>query len=111
MPGVWLKMAALPVFFVAMCFFRSQKWQRKERHSQKAQGLETLWLLTSWDFEGRIVRKMGVVCEPVLRAFERRRLRMTQKKAKGKIPGQGQPIDASTDLFWRNNENFAEVFS
>ena len=36
---------------------------------------------------------------------------MTQKKAKGKIPGQGQPIDASTDLFWRNNENFAEVFS
>ena len=31
----------------------------------EVQGLETLWLLTSWDFEGRIVRKMGVVCKPI----------------------------------------------
>ena len=29
----------------------------------------------------------------------------------GKIPGQGQPIDAATDLLWRDNANFAEVFS
>ena len=36
---------------------------------------------------------------------------MVKKKTKGKIPGQGQPTDASTDLFWRDNENFAEVFS
>lgn len=36
---------------------------------------------------------------------------MAQKKTKGKIPGQGQPVDASTDLFWRDNQNFAEVFS
>ena len=31
--------------------------------------------------------------------------------AKGAIPGQGQPIDSSTDLLWRDNEIFAEVFS
>ena len=36
---------------------------------------------------------------------------MAEKKTKGKIPGQGQPVDASTDLFWRDNKNFAEVFS
>ena len=36
---------------------------------------------------------------------------MAQSKAKGKIPGQGQPVDAATDLFWRDNKNFAEVFS
>lgn len=36
---------------------------------------------------------------------------MAQKKTKGKIPGQGQPTDASTDLFWRDNKNFAEVFN
>jgi hypothetical protein len=36
---------------------------------------------------------------------------MAVKKTKGKIPGQGQPVDASTDLFWRDNKNFAEVFS
>ena len=29
----------------------------------------------------------------------------------GRIPGQGQPIDAATDLLWRDNVNFAEVFS
>ena len=36
---------------------------------------------------------------------------MAKKPAKGKIPGQGQPIDAQMDLFWRDNRNFAEVFN
>lgn len=36
---------------------------------------------------------------------------MAKSKTKGKIPGQGQPVDAATDLFWRDNRNFAEVFS
>ena len=31
--------------------------------------------------------------------------------AKGAIPGQGQPIDSSTDLLWRDNEIFAEVLA
>ena len=29
--------------------------------SVMVQGLEALWLLTSWDFEGRIVRKKGFI--------------------------------------------------
>ncbi|MBQ6518319.1 MAG: Rpn family recombination-promoting nuclease/putative transposase, partial [Anaerolineaceae bacterium] len=36
---------------------------------------------------------------------------MAKKTIKGKIPGQGQPADAATDLFWRDNRNFAEVFT
>ena len=36
---------------------------------------------------------------------------MAKKPAKGKITGQGQPIDAQMDLFWRDNRNFAEVFN
>ena len=31
--------------------------------------------------------------------------------AKGTIRGQGKPKDAATGLFWRDPENFAEVFS
>ena len=36
---------------------------------------------------------------------------MAGKSAKGKIPGQGQPVDAQMDIFWRDNKHFAEVFS
>ena len=36
---------------------------------------------------------------------------MPGKKSQAKIPGQGQPVDAATDLFWRDNDRFAEVFS
>lgn len=51
------------------------------------------------------------MCPPASDALERGLLKLAEKKTKGKIPGQGQPIDASTDLFWRDNKNFAEVFS
>lgn len=36
---------------------------------------------------------------------------MARKGTNPQIPGQGQPVDAATDLLWRDNNNFAEVFS
>ena len=49
-------------------------------------------------------------CKMSLIDLRKGRLRMAKKKTKGRIPGQGQSTDASTDLFCCDNENFAEVF-
>ena len=57
-------MVVLPIFCCYVLFLES-KWQRKEERSQKVQGLEALRLLTSWDFQGRILSRMGVVCKPI----------------------------------------------
>jgi len=75
MPGVWSLKAVLPDF-VDMNFFWSQNGRERRSVYRKftessrlrsvvVQGLEALWLLTSWDFEGRIVCKKGLLCKPV----------------------------------------------
>jgi len=64
MPGVWSLKAVLPDF-VDMNFFWSQNGRERRSVYRKftessrlrsvvVQSLEALWLLTSWDFEGRI---------------------------------------------------------